>query len=572
MARFTSLFRKNGPSHGTRQRVGGLRRLYRRAARLLHVGSYVSISCVSPMPPPPSLSNPNSPLASQRSTFSSGSQTNAHPLSSGPGNTTEVMGLSSSTSDLSNASDVDASEPTPDNSPSVQLHSIGARILQDFQEVTSLEDTRWPDAQRQLVLEGQRFLLWAQNLGLHRHGHASLDYRVRDAAVVKGYLAEVLTELQDTLDNVLSVMKGERPPFEEGEAGQSETSDSSRDESAGDPPAIHEMYQSDGLGSSGSLHEVSFRQRNTAETIDSLYSLATRLRNPRNRPQRTIKELYKHIPASRRADYIKEREAVETMVVSHIHSETLAQSIARTISGQAGHGLNDELLAVQTEVINAHALPSHFLIKRTGAANARRKQQFTYWKEHAARIGYNPATVQAFKDQKGKQPDTDDSNTPLGALQPHHEADIVGGAAPSSIPDRSLATSATRVEADAFMLEDLKSTISHQSRTTTLSTAPTWKGQKLDWPPPPERLSNRDPPSKYFTCPYCHVICPQKYLETKSTWRYDSTSEKKAVDLKRRLTSHQISPHPRSPTLSLHLQELPGPQPSLWIPARVDRS
>ena len=542
MARFTSLLsRRKDASHGTIQRVGGLRRLYHRAVRLLHVGSYVPISCVSLMSPPPNLSNPDSPLVSQRSSLSSGSPTNAQPLYSGAEHTTAAAGLSSSASNLSNASDVNPSEPALENDPSVQLHSIGTRILRDFQEVASLIDTRWPDAQRQLVLEGQRFLLWAQNLGLHRQGHASLDYRVRDATVVKGYLAEVLTELQDTLDNVLSVMKGERPPFEEGEAGQSETSDSSRDESDGDSQASRKVFQPDGLRSSGSLHEVNFRQRNTAETIGSLYSLATRLRNPRNRPQRTIKELYKHIPASRRAAYIQEREGLETMVVSHIHSESLAQSIARTASGQAGHELDDELLAVQTEVIKAYALPSHFLISRTGAANARRKQQFTYWKEHAARIGYSPGTAQALKDQKGKQPDilVEDSNTPLEALQPQHEVDIVGGG-PSSIQDRSLATSATRVEADAFMLEDLKSTISHQSRITALSAAPTWEGQKLDWPAPPERLLNGHPPSKYFTCPYCHVICPRKYLETKNTWRYASNSEQNAVNIRseQRLTSH----------------------------------
>jgi hypothetical protein len=449
-------------------------------------------------------------------------------------NTTETAGLSSSASDLSNASDVNTSEPGPENDPSVQLHFIGTRILRGFHEVMSLEDTRWPDVQRQLVLERQRFLLWAQNLGLHRQGHASLDYRVRDAAAVKGYLAEVLTELQDTLDNVLSVMKGERPAFEEGEVSQSETSDSSRDESDGDPRASREMYQSDGLWSSGSLHEVSFRQRNTVETIDSLYSLATRLRNPRNRPQRTTKELYKHIPDSDRADYIKEREELETMVVSHIHSETLAQSIARITNDQTGHEPNNELIAVETQLIDAYASPSHFLIRRTGAANARRKQQFIYWKEHAARIGYHPATAHAFKGQKGKQPDIlmEDSNTPSGAPQPRHEVDIAGGVGPSSIQDRSMATSATRVKPDAFMLEDLNSTISHQSRITGVSSAPTWEGQKLDWPPPPERLSNRDAPSKYFTCPYCHVICPQRYLETKNTWRYTSISEQRAVNFR----------------------------------------
>ncbi|KAH6641212.1 hypothetical protein F5144DRAFT_642120 [Chaetomium tenue] len=343
---------------------------------------------------------------------------------------------------------------------------------------------------------------------------------VRDATAVKGYLADVLTELQDNLDNIPAVMKGERPPFEEGEAGQSKVSDSSSDDSDDDGQTSRKMYQSDSSWSSDLLHEVSSRQRNTTETIDSLYSLATRLRNPRNRPQRTIRELFKHIPAFRRTEYIREREALETMVVSYIHSEALAQSIARAASEQADYKRDDELLASQAVLIDKYASPSHFLIRRTGAANARRKQQFIYWKEHATRIGYDAAAAQSLKDQKGKQIDTlANDNTPFGAPQLPYEVGVDDPAAPSSMQDRSLATSATRVEADVFMLEDLKSTISHQSRITAVSAAPTWAGHKLDWPIPPEKLSNEDPPPKYFTCPYCHIICSRQYLESKNTWR-----------------------------------------------------
>ncbi|KAH6850579.1 hypothetical protein B0I37DRAFT_117043 [Chaetomium sp. MPI-CAGE-AT-0009] len=501
MGRFSSLLPgSKNVSHKTKQGSGRLRRLYDGTVRLLHVSS-------SPASQEPS-SGPESP-------------TNATSSRPGPENATEATGPSSSESDLDDGSDVSAPEPTLEKDPSVQLHPFGTRILRNFHEITSLEDIRWPNSQHQLMLEGQRFLLWARNLGLHRQGHASLDYRVRDATAVKEYLADVLTELQDNLDNILSVMKGERPPFEEGEAGQNEISDSSRDDdSDDDPQGSRKMSQSDRSQSSGSLHEVDFRQRNIAETIDSLYSLATRIRNPRNRPQRTVRELYKHIPAYRRSQYIKEREALETMVVSHIQSEGLAQSVARTVSQQTNHGQEDELLASEAELIDKYASPSHFLIRRTGAANARRKQQFTYWKEHAARIGYNPATVQPVKDEKGKQRDvSEEDNTPSGAPRPQYEVDVIGWAAPSSMQDRSLATSATRVEADAFMPEDLKSTISHQSRITSVSSVPTWQGQKLDWPPPPEHLTNEDPPSKYFTCPYCHVICPQQYLKNKNTWR-----------------------------------------------------
>jgi|ERR1700734_1157866 hypothetical protein len=53
--------------------------------------------------------------------------------------------------------------------------------------------------QRKLILEAQRFQLWATNLGLFQHGHSSLDYRLRDADLVKNFALDVLDELTEYL-------------------------------------------------------------------------------------------------------------------------------------------------------------------------------------------------------------------------------------------------------------------------------------------------------------------------------------------------------------------------------------
>jgi hypothetical protein len=52
-----------------------------------------------------------------------------------------------------------------------------------------------------LALQSERFTLWASSLGLFQVGHASLDYRLRDADVVRQYISDVLLELNEYLSD-----------------------------------------------------------------------------------------------------------------------------------------------------------------------------------------------------------------------------------------------------------------------------------------------------------------------------------------------------------------------------------
>ena len=60
-----------------------------------------------------------------------------------------------------------------------------------------------PDA-AMLRQEMQRFQLWAINLGLYRHDHGSLDYRLRDNEVVKSFTRELLINLDESLEESVS--------------------------------------------------------------------------------------------------------------------------------------------------------------------------------------------------------------------------------------------------------------------------------------------------------------------------------------------------------------------------------
>ncbi|KAK3363963.1 hypothetical protein B0T25DRAFT_56344 [Lasiosphaeria hispida] len=440
--------------------------------------------------------------------------------------------------------------------PNATLYSIGVRIFNTLSDLENSETTKSSVPFRShIVTESERFTLWAQSLGLGRQGHASLDYKVRDANVVRSYLQDLLEGLWTHLDELRSIAVGERQPLYREHGEEDSLSESSSQDASGHQDSNTSEASSAGSehpSSSSSFHEVEFRQQSITDAIDALYSLATNMRNPRNRPQRTTRELIKHVPQELRAQYVQERENMEVMIISHIHRQSLSGVLKQSggvdePSAPAGEpselrgepGPSPDIAAgapMSADELEQYASPSSFLVRRIGIANARRKQQFVYWKEHAAKIKGDPTTQNAKQTTKPNVKDPlpqEDREVP----QPQ----MVSGVA-SSMPRQSLATSATRQDDAAFARTcDLQSVISHRSR---VSTAFTVKGTKLEWPPSPAYPASARP--KFFTCPYCHVICPEEYL-TKDAWRshiihdlqpYQCTYEERP-DANRLYGSHQ---------------------------------
>lgn len=373
---------------------------------------------------------------------------------------------------------------------SALLHRIGTEIFELWQNLEASEKPDWLQPQRFLISEGERFRLWAHSLGLHRQGHASLDYRVRDVVVVKERLADILTNLKDNLNCLLAILRGERLPMEDEWDAEESSSDAA-------PPSTNSTSDSD-----QSFHEVDFRKQSITEALDALYSLGTKIRNPRNRPQRPTRELFKHVPSETRDIYIQEREAIEIAIVCQVQRQVLDQLLSA--EGQ-DHGPPDLPFETLRYVFATDANP---IVRRAGVANARRKQQFIYWKEHAARITSQGATIESPLSKSNGQTVPVEQLGPVPQPTPAMTLQVPT----PSLHDRSLATSATRLSATFVGLDDLRSILSHQTRVSTVVTP---QGQKLEWPPPPSLLT---PTSKFFTCPYCHVICPKEYL-AKDAWR-----------------------------------------------------
>ncbi|GAB1312452.1 hypothetical protein MFIFM68171_02662 [Madurella fahalii] len=338
----------------------------------------------------------------------------------------------------------------------LMLLPLGTRIFSAFRNFANLVNAESAAFRGHMVTESERFALWAQNLGLSRQGHASLDYRVRDAKVPASVSRlNASTPKKIAVQHPQAKLLTERPRSNTAEAT-----------SAG----------SECSSSSSSFHEIDFRQRSITEAIDALYSLATKMRNPRNRPQRAIQDLYKHIPPQLRERYIREREEAEIMIVSHIQRQSLSGALRR--------------------------------LRRGDESSALSEQQFIYWREHAARIRGSPTdhSVGRTSNPKGKGTLLEEAPAlPRLHMEPR--------AAPS-LPRQSLATSATRLDEEAFVHHgDLHSVISHHNRASTVVTS---QGPKLEWPSPPPHLTAGS--AKFIICPYCHVICPRKYL-AKDTWR-----------------------------------------------------
>ncbi|KAH6684941.1 hypothetical protein F5X68DRAFT_262809 [Plectosphaerella plurivora] len=369
---------------------------------------------------------------------------------------------------------------------SLELHAIGRVIFDTFASLHS------DSTIRQISSHEQSFRLWAHSLGLHQKGHASLDYRLRDAGAVRSLVGDVLGELRSHLENLLEISTGKRLPFEEDvdvddemdeedETGDDEDGERVASLEAEDEEMEEAEHDEASSTSSSDARpgEVDFRLQSLGENLDALYSIAAKIRNPRYRPQRATEDLYKHVPADIRALFRKEREEAEVAIVSYVHRRVLLEAM----------GTEHEVL------VTAHSSPDNWLIRRTGIANARRKQQFVYWRDHADRIARGP------KDNA--PPAAEDS---IPHAQP---ADGLGGQGASQLggtsvfkdqgvtstlfePIKSLATSATRLDGNAVRLDDLRSVISHDTRP---STAVNLKGEGVEWPPPPVQTES----TRFFT-------------------------------------------------------------------------
>lgn len=93
----------------------------------------------------------------------------------------------------------------------MSLAGIGKATFRLFQEVATPSvaaqlDPSDTSTLKLISAEGERFKLWAANLGLLVPGHGSLDYRVREAGGLASTLKSFLLDLNESVEEGTSFL------------------------------------------------------------------------------------------------------------------------------------------------------------------------------------------------------------------------------------------------------------------------------------------------------------------------------------------------------------------------------
>ncbi|KAF2729894.1 hypothetical protein EJ04DRAFT_501555, partial [Polyplosphaeria fusca] len=143
------------------------------------------------------------------------------------------------------------------------LYSLGLATRKAFQKALCEDDLTGDDTRQRLVVENERFELWATNLGLFVAGHGSLDYRVRQAENIKEMLQKFLSALISSLTEVLEYIEAQtKSPADDGPLFDPRNSDDGWDDDESDMDLL--------IGG-------------IRDPVDRLYKLSTWIRNPSSR-------------------------------------------------------------------------------------------------------------------------------------------------------------------------------------------------------------------------------------------------------------------------------------------------
>ncbi|KAJ5328884.1 hypothetical protein N7452_009274 [Penicillium brevicompactum] len=313
--------------------------------------------------------------------------------------------------------------------------------------------------------ELQRFELWATNLGLLHTGHSSLDYRLRDSKLVFDYALFLLVDLER------AIQQFHKSFGEYNRVSQTQQDDASS-LSVHDAELLSEEDSDEEDLSSYQTEPptISFF-RNIVSTIDKLYRLAFKIRNPALRFGFSKAVKYSQKDPETGRDLIEEYATFDLR-----HIEEIFHSFG------AGHHEG-----------NQH----RYLIERLAKANTRRRQQFLYWKKRRARY-------EAFERPTLKEA--------VVSSTPEQPAELGTESLPAkTIPSISKPSTATWLNPQKVDLDENASAMSSSS--TIFSISKEQDGDQIIIPPAP----TLDASVKEFECPFCFTVCPRKTTE-KSSW------------------------------------------------------
>ncbi|KAF3932722.1 hypothetical protein ABW19_dt0204441 [Dactylella cylindrospora] len=382
-----------------------------------------------------------------------------------------------------------------DTTEPVTLNAIGREIKDLFQQVIAQLDEGFSDeetSRTQFAAEADRFALWAVNMGLFVPGHGSLDYRVREAENIKSMLTNFLTSLINSLREVLDYNSSESA------ISMKDTKDVPPDGSPDDETIEDGWGDTDDEGES----DMELLLDSIKDPIDRLYKLSVWIRNPSSRFASSKVYAHKQVDSETGVDLL---QAIEAFEVDYVHSVFLQY---RRSKEQAENPKGKAI--IEEEELHDAAFPrdkkgllegpESFLIQRLARANVRRRQQFSYWRNHHEKLALHTSTTDTLESKPHSTQILRLDDLGLD-IQPRE----IEPSMPNLVPSMSV-TTATRLNVPNQPLME-----SNLSVVSVSKYAPShWHpgDEALDFPEAPRHLLEE----KFFECPYCFTLCPTKTL------------------------------------------------------------
>ncbi|KAI0541363.1 hypothetical protein GGR58DRAFT_17324 [Xylaria digitata] len=145
------------------------------------------------------------------------------------------------------------------------------QILTAFEAIDTVETREEPGESQLTWLQTisdqlSKFKLWAGNIGAHRTGRSSLDYRLRDSSHLQIQVMRLLDDLITSLNEVHSILSGETIPWDQDSGEVDDLDDELKD------LLMNEDFEFDS--------ELSQLTKEIADAIGNLLRLSISLRNP----------------------------------------------------------------------------------------------------------------------------------------------------------------------------------------------------------------------------------------------------------------------------------------------------
>jgi hypothetical protein len=345
---------------------------------------------------------------------------------------------------------------------------------------------------RTILDEFDRFKIWSGNLGARQKGHASLDWRLRDAEVMTTSIRKLLNMLGEQLENgtrirgLISkttseilicyvgydVLAQKRPPYEEQNLDFGNVSnDSDSDDSGEQQP------------------ELAQRLQTIVATVKSLYKLSYTIRRLGTRVVSQKAELYRDLIPGSELEY---GEGFHPLDRDHVVN--LLNDLRRVaLTSSEDRDVNDQ----RSRHPDASEEP---LTDRLTSAITKRRRKFRYWKSHKEKLA-QVATVEIKESKQDSMPQGQERT--IGAVIGKSKPDATASARSR---DPRTETEATRYVPASSDQADVVSIA------PSASTARDLDGHEAMLPAPPE-THGQD-----WECQLCFVLCPEKEA-IGSRWR-----------------------------------------------------